>query len=255
MRKDFQTWWNEHFFETTLPYYRTYRGLNDKGADLDYIRFLHERLEAEDLIYRDLQEQLSYAKKARRREALKEHLSKIPEWIFQGFFEGYLETAKQKNPSDPIFFPTHPRFSERINELNQKALKSVPLILQKATEREKEKSIKRQEQLKSRARRVGIFLEYLPSPEAYKTGGRQDRRGSFFLLAVTEHLHRKRGCYLLVVRLLKAIRGQRFASAYQDRTNAKARVQNLKKIYPRRWKSHLRAERKFYLGLRTSRAS
>lgn len=282
MQKDFQTWWNDHInFSTNLPYYKTYQALYDAGADLDYIHFLHVRLEGEDAFTRLFHERVKDAnRKGRRKQkfelspALSEKFETYARGYAEEFSKSALERAREISPDDPLlslpllrplspplFPPLTPRaqlvaahLRQFTEEVAERALNSAQQWLRKELEQEEKK---RDEEIKStikKGQNMGIFREYLPDPGKYRKGGRQDRRGSFFLLAVTEHLHRKRGCYLLAARLLKAIRGQQFASAYQDRTNAKARVRNVKNSHLG-WKSHLRGVRKFYLGLQASRAS
>lgn len=255
---DFQSWWNKRFFRSDLPYYRTYKALYDVGADLDYIHFLQDRLEGGDFLHEVVREQIKEAKKTRRRkrksDQYSEGFSRIRESVRQFvpvYLKGFLQSAMARDPSDPILDPRHPGFDERLKQVYDKAIESGYKWhvekLQKGNEEENKS-------LPSLARKVGLFMEYIPSPESYKKGGRTDRRGSFFLGAVTKHIHKKRGRYLLAMRLLKAIRGQRFESAYRDRTAAKARVRGLEK-YSSDWKSHVRALRKTYLSLRTSPAS
>lgn len=121
------------------------------------------------------------------------------------------------------------RLQQFIAESNERALDCLTELLRKEQEKEQKERQKEYAALVKAKPIAEVLKTYVPPPQAYKRGGRQDWRGSFFLLAVTEHLHKRRRCYfLLAARLLKAIRGQNFAPGYQDRTNAKARAANLK---------------------------
>jgi hypothetical protein len=105
----------------------------------------------------------------------------------------------------------------------------------------------------------GLIFLGCAGQKSHKTK-KPDPYGTFFLLAVTEHLREKskKPQHLMAARLLKNIRGQSLASGYQERSNAKSRVAKFKKSSDfADWKSRLRTMKKYYrlsLGHRTSRA-
>jgi hypothetical protein len=106
---------------------------------------------------------------------------------------------------------------------------------------------------------AAIFMDY--AGRKIRKTKNPDSCGTFFLLAVTEHLRERSGKpkYLLAARLLKKIRGQSLKSHHQESTTAKSRVtqfQNSSDFAD--WESCLRTVKKCCLlssGHRTSRVS
>lgn len=92
----------------------------------------------------------------------------------------------------------------------------------------------------------GVLLQYFPLP--FKSG-RQDRIGTFFLLAVTESLRKttrtRQPKYRIALELLNTIRGSSTSVTPDEVRRAKERVRQLKNRQ-RTWKTNLRAiERSF----------
>ena len=126
-----------------------------------------------------------------------------------------------------------PQLDTRLKQVaNRSAKKIKAWILQE--------QIKKIEEEDPRAK---LMLEYvLPWLGDYTKGGTQDLRGSFFLLAVTEHLGMQRGCYSSAARLLETIRetkGKKRKRVTKPWSLARKRIESLKKTHPD-YKIHLK---------------
>lgn len=238
MGKDFQTWWNAKYFDTNYPYYNIYQALHKAKADLDYIEYLRVALQQGDhLIELALQGFKGGLKKSKRttKKSIPPNWRNLPltsligeeameEWYRQGKER---EEAMRWSMAALDYFIRKEEFLRKKREQIDAGLK---LLMEKSPVFKK------------------IFMECDEGP---KGGRKSDRRGSFFLLAVSEHLREKRGKpqYRMAARLLKTIRGQHFASGYQDRTNAKTKVHKLKKTYPD-WESYLKIVKRQFSRMR-----
>jgi len=271
--EDFQAWWTKTFgFSTGVPYYREYRDLYLKGADLDYIRSCHVFVWFGDIAYAEANKQRREAKKVGRRKRQIEPAAPVPkvlESAIKGYYRGYIERTFEKaneiNPADPLLSlplsrpltppllqaPLTPRdvyVAARVEQLRREAAEHAWAyaieLLRNSQEEERKKEQQEVEAFAKQNPIAEVIKEYAPGPERYKEGGHGDLRGSFFLLAVTEHLREKaiKERYLLAARLLKKIRGQDPDSWTEERKRATARVADFKKSHAN-WNSHLRAFR------------
>jgi hypothetical protein len=84
-------------------------------------------------------------------------------------------------------------------------------------------------------------MSYSANPQDFRSGGKSDLCGSFFLLVITEHFKEKRvkPRYLLAARLLRKIRRQQSAPAQWEAIKAKARVSEFK-LRTRDWQYRLK---------------
>lgn len=259
MKKDFQTRWNERYFRTDHPLYSIYKDLCNAGADFDYIEFLCLQLCVGDHVITQERERLRQEKQSGGTEKSELSLSSLPpaslslppvpgriplEFVTQMFklrpedLLQYLDSAPEWYKEDIDYPKLRTLVEEKIAERT-----GLKANLHKKHE-ETLKHFRKESPL------VGIFMDYAPHPGDWKTKP-PDTWGSFLLLAVTEHLHKKSRSkrpplYLLAARLLRAARGRPFKSSYQERTNAKALVRKLRKSHSEKWKSDLKIlEREF----------
>jgi len=238
MKKDFQLWWNERYFYTADsvfgPLYRIYERLFKAGADLDYIEGLCLLLIGGD-------DDIKFA----------------------------IEDVSKDMPPRLRSLGHPSGLSKRIKEYTEQAMKKLGITLDQNARKDMERGIRRtfkerinrqrqEEDFKRRSESVfrknpvgGILFEYTSGPLRYSTGRRSDDMGSFFLLALSEHLRKRGGQprYSLAAKLLQAIRNDQ---AHISRLDAMVRVDKLKKSHPN-WKLHVKALNDLYWKTRKQR--
>jgi hypothetical protein len=221
-------------------YGRLYNQLHDLGADLNYIWLLDTWVRTADAfkqVSTTTKSQRQAAKRARTRQLLA-----AANRCLDVYIEGRKAAAREVNPSDPLLDRNHPQFRSRLNEITGQVL---PRIIDDLLREEKElRRLNSESRSGVREENVleEVFREYFPSPERYRKGGNanHDLSGSFFLLAITEHLGKKRGRFKIADSLLGTIRGPGKGRSPLTLPNdlARKRVERLKYAHPN-WKTHV----------------
>ena len=220
-----------------------YNRLHKKGANMGYIWYLDVRLQISDAITAIEIRRNWENKKARKRKSPSpppaSPFADLVSRPLKKYLEGWLASARELHPSDPILHPEHPEFHSRTKYVVERGTRAVMELLLE----EHKKRLKKQNPF------VELEMEYVPLPGEYRTGGTQDLRGSWFLLAVTEHLREKQDCYSLASQLLKKIRGtegKERTYATTPRERVMKRIKKLMTIRPK-WKAHLNLLTELYL--------
>ena len=266
-KEEFQAWWTRTFgFSTEALYYKNYRALYFKGANLDYIRSCHELVQAGDAVKARANEQRREAKKVKRRKRQIEHAAPVPKALesaikkyYRGYIDSAFEKAKEINPADPLLSlplsrpltpplllpPLTPRdvyVARRVEQLRREATEhawAYAIELVRSRRKEERKKVQREVEAFEKQNPIAeVIKEYAPVP-----GRSEDLRGSFFLVAVTEHLKEETESGLTqawVVRFLRKISPppeNKESSLHQDSVNPKARIYSLKNSHD--WERHL----------------
>ena len=233
MNKDFQSWWNDRYFYTNDPIYSqlydVYKRLFEAGADLDYIEGICQLLfvadddvnfQIEDVSKNTPHKFLSLGHPSGRSRRIKEGIVRA---------EKELGIRLDKNSIKEVESEIRGKLKEHL-ENQQKRL---------------EEKFKRTSEAVFKKNPIdGILMEYASGQLLYTTGQRSDDVGSFFLLAISEHLREKRRQpkYALAAKLLQEVRQN---SKSLSRLDAMVRVDKLKKSHPN-WKLHLKALKNSY---------
>lgn len=262
MKKDFQTWWNETYFFRDDPLYSSYKTLCELGADFQFIDFLCRWLKLGDFLQQMGVEQMKRA--VTPKHPFVAALSKHREDIQMLFVKMYgsmvvyytVEELKfhlvaaagnveQFKVISQWLAEVSPRVRDKAQKITREAwLGLTYMFLQqqaKSSQQKRDELKETQPIYKSDLARMPILevlREYYP-PVLPKKGNRSDPWGSFFLLAVTEHLREKkcRPCFRGTFRLLKKIGGRSKRSARREKDSAGVRVQRLKQSHPN-WRYH-----------------
>lgn len=239
MTEDFDAWWHNAYFRTDHPLYGIYKRLHKAGADLEYVDSLTRILRVGD------QDALYITKDLRKN--LPSHLLHLghPSAIAKRVEKGISEFAAKKGVT--------------LTETERKELeKHVQIKAKKTIAKNKEhqrKALRRTvDQVFQKNPIGGILFEYSSWPLLYETGRRSDDLGSFFLLAVSEHLRDRTGRphFLLAGNVLGAVRGKREARNKTSRLQAMVRVDKLKKS-GHDWKRHLSILRESYQSFKSGK--
>lgn len=239
MAKDFDEWWHKAYFRTDHPLYGIYKRLHKAGADLEYVDSLTRILRVGDqnalYITKDLKENLPSSLL---------HLGH-PSAIAKRVNKGISEFAAKKWVT--------------LKEAERKELERYVQINAKKTiakKRENQRKALRQtvDQVFQKNPIGGILFEYSSWPLLYETGRRSDDLGSFFLLAVSEHLRERTGKphFLLAGNVLRAVRGKREDGNKTSRLQAMVRVDKLKKS-GHDWKRHVNILRESYQSFKSGK--
>ncbi len=264
--QNFDAWWKKNFgfFALSNPLYPLYRKIHDLGGDPDYVFHLH-------LLFKSWDDVINSGRSPKS-DPRKIAISFLRSSPFFTLFVGVVGGVILQQVSDKLGVNAQ-GLGEKMGvqlEALWEPLRPGPLtppadlsasvedpivtearrILESVLSPQRtEEEIQQAEEMFRRAfASTGpmgkIRYEYGILPErSSRAGGRKpDHWGSLFLMAVTEHLGRKRGKFLLAFRLLKKIRGRPLKTAHQDRTSPKSRVYQLKKAHPE-WNSHLKVLR------------
>jgi hypothetical protein len=243
--KRFQSWWNEHYFHTDHPdepaykrLYGIYKQLHSLEADLDYIEHLNGLLIEADF----LSKLMAYEDEADNQEGgALGHPSKLSKRVKQEVSDAVekfaldLDDSSRKRLEEKVMKAAKARLAEKLNK--QKGDYARKVISEFGTN-----PIKR------------VLLECFSADIFYETGRRTDDIGSFFLLAVSQHIREstKKPRYLLASRLLCVWRDNEKSSvARAARLNAMVRVDKLKKAHPS-FGEQLQALKTSYLNFKTS---
>jgi hypothetical protein len=148
----------------------------------------------------------------------------------QAYITGFLETAREFNPREPLLNPKHPKFHSRLQEISSRVMpRIIEYLHHRTTDAPTRWVADHDEKTQKDSALEQTWREYLPFPGRYTKGGREDLRGSFFLTAVTEHLGEARGRYRLAGELLRHIRsyylkkGQRTQTPIGELTRIRVR--------------------------------
>lgn len=261
MKSDFQRWWNEKYFYTSDPLYQSYEKLCRLGADFHYVDFLRGWLEMGDFFQRMGVEQMKRAVTPKHPfvAVLSKHREDIQMLFVKmyGFMVVYYTVEELKShlaaaagnvEQCKVISQWLDEVSPRVRNEAQKITREAWLgltyaFIQQQTNRNQQKK----EELKetqpiykpdlARMPILEVLREYYP-PVLPKRGNKGDPWGSFFLLAVTEHMREntKHPHFQVAIGLLRKVRSQSGKSAHRE--TATARVQQLKKSHPN-WKYHL----------------
>ena len=212
----FDYWWSERFdfyTESRYPFYTSYKKLHSLGADLNYVYCLHQSLKvADSLDSKPDQQPKKKSKKALKRK-IREKVGDI-----------FLKAALQHSPFEK-HRPMMVELAQRIN-----------------TEKQPPPHIDLTDDLRGviRGREPHVAnlilgclfhnYSYTGSHQVPTSNARADRCGTFFLVAVTEHLRAKCGKrnYLLAGNLLRQIREQVVKVDSQQIKRTRARVKQFK---------------------------
>ena len=226
MKEEFDAWWHRTYFRTDHPYRAIYKKLYEAGADLEYIDGLTWILRVADQNTLNLKTELKTLIPAHQRSlthppALKKRIEKLSR-----------EYAKRKRITLK---------QTDLNEIKNDIEARLRQEIQARLELDKNRYLKRAKNVARTNPMGSLLFLYGGTPFLYQTGRRSDDRGSFFLLAVTEHLRKKRGKphFLLAVNLLRAVRGQKSIWSKSLRLQAMVRVNKLKHS-GHDWKWHLK---------------
>jgi len=227
--KDFQTWWNNHYFYTSHPAYRVCKSLYGMGADIIYlVRWcFHFALidVSQKKLAKDVKKGLNPFKLTVQfdpstpewaKEFIDERVKKLRGDLKQVYWHVYLDFSKRKlEESHKIFFKKYGRAQLRSLGKLQKELSRDLSLFEPLT-------------------------KYISTVKTTSPGKKEDIWGSLFLLVVSEHLRESSGRpnYLLAAQLLKLIRGQPRGLDRSERMAATTRVERLKNSQPS-WTSDL----------------
>jgi len=237
LKEDFDVWWHQTYFRTDHPYRAIYKKLYEAGADLEYIDGLTRILRVVDQNTLDLKTELKTLIPAHLRSlthppALKKRIEKMVR-----------DYAKRKRLT---FKQTD------LNEIKKDVEARLRQEILARLEVDKNRYLERAKNVARTNPMGSILFLYGGTPFLYQTGRRSDNRGSFFLLAVTEHLRNKSGKprFLLAVNLLRAVRGQKSIWSKSLRLQAMVRV-NKFTTSGHDWKRHLKLVQESYESFRS----
>ena len=177
-------------------------------------------------------------KKRTRQRQLQDYVFKV----FDAYLQGYLKSKSASDPSDPLLDPKHPLFQARLEEVRSRVVPEIIENFYRGVEESVSHSQRSDKSSEGEKILMEVSRQYFPLPGRYPKGGNphRDLAGSFFLLAVTEHLGKKPGCYGLVARLLRIIRGSGKATTRESSLNelTRKRIRKFKRSHPN-WKTHV----------------
>jgi hypothetical protein len=217
---DFKTWWNEKYFYADghyRPLHNVYAKLHKAGADLDNVETFSNCLRYGDTVLASL---LALATPARKYQRIKHNFPLTMRLGEALALETEVESLKKRR--DEIINETLSKIVESMQEMRQRFEKSALLPA----------------------------MEEFHLPDIFQShfsrGRKPDLWGSFFLLAVTEHMKSVVGkpSYRLADELLRAVRRLHQArlpsllylknstTRLNGKCNAAVRISKLKKTHP-----------------------
>jgi hypothetical protein len=259
---DLDSWWDKRYgFEKLAnPLFSIYQELNRIGADLDYIDFLQRFFVA---FYRSRWSLFEWIENEVKRRRTEDTLQPVDYSHWSPLERQMLFHTIKKQPSKPRSY--HHKaltkwFEETIDPVIEdhfiktgffiegtarKKLVTYLVSLAKSTEKEQQETRRKDmDALSKRDPVEAIFREYLFSQPSYKEGRKGDLWGTFFLLAITEHLRKLKSGkpnYSLACKLLDLIRDKANERKEEGSSGDKAkwRIRNLKVSSPE-WNRHLK---------------
>lgn len=270
-KETFETWWNENIWDTE-PFRPIYKALYDAGADLNYVEFLRWGLKLGDRLA-ELAQSKNRTKEVHRIKGVDTILG-FPKDIFIKKLRAYASTLieftlddlrennKVNSSLDTLSLIPPERRRKIISDATQ-GITGLDLLQPFWEQVTEQQEIYRKNQQRLMDEQKGQLSQYpffsVLEEYAYfevRRGNQPDPWGSFFLLAITEHLREKCGNphYLAVFRLLRTLRGQPPGSRHANRLTATNRVSQLKKDYPK-WQYHLQLIKKQFAKSRRANRS
>ncbi|MCH8055538.1 MAG: hypothetical protein IH857_05225 [Deltaproteobacteria bacterium] len=228
--KDFQTWWNNHYFATTHPAYRVTKSLNGMGADIIYLVRWCCHFAIMDCSQKKLAKDVK--KGINPFKLIVQFDSSIPVWAKEFVNE---KVKKLSTDLKQVYWHVYLDFSRRkLEESYERSFKKYGRARYLRSLRKLQKELSRDLSL------FEPLTKYISRVKTSSPGKKEDIWGSLFLLVVSEHLRESNGRpnYLLAAKLLKLIRGQPREKDVPERMAATTRVERLKNSKPS-WKSDL----------------
>jgi uncharacterized ParB-like nuclease family protein len=236
---DFDAWWRQAYFRTDHPYYGIYKKLHKAGADLEYIDGLTRILRVSDEECQNLTAELKDTEGKRDST----HPMAIRKWV-----KRRIQEYTRKNR----IRLTGAKRSELEKEMEALVAKQT----KPHTEKIKTSLLQNANRISRTNPIQSLVFEYGGAPSYYATGRRPDDIGSFFLLAISEHMRkrRKKPQFLLAANLLRTVRRQQSNWTKSSRMQAMVRVAKFKKS-AQNWKKHLRMCQESYRDFTAGRNS
>lgn len=233
MKQDFQTWWDERYFYNSHPLYKSYKRLSDLGSDFVYVDFL-----CSTLLFGDEFAQRIWRKgKSNRNEFAPFHepVMAAIKLTAAGVVFLTIKLLQERKLLDFSLDPDKIISHDEIMEMTTASHQNWVLRMAKRIEEDEDKKLEPGWRVVDRTPVLKLLVTLLPkiNVSIARKGRRADPCGSFFLLALTEHLRERsrKPHWLEAQRLLRKLRRSQSKPGILERQTAMVRVAKFKREY------------------------